>query len=99
MPNHITNKVSAPAHALTSLINADGRIDFGKVIKFEGDFPWGGVCEAAETAAESAVNLPLSVTRLGARQYRSSKHCLPCTRPKKSQSCLLTRTSGATAER
>lgn len=60
MPNHITNKVSAPAHVLTSLINADGQIDFGKIIQFEGDFPWNGVCGAAETAAESAINLPLS---------------------------------------
>ncbi|MFK3718680.1 hypothetical protein ACI2J9_03660 [Pseudomonas fulva] len=39
MPNHITNKVSAPAHVLTSLINGDGRIDFGKIIKFEVSSP------------------------------------------------------------
>ena len=59
MPNHIINKVSAPAHVLTSLINGDGRIDFGKIIKFEGEFPWDGISGNAETAAERTLGLPL----------------------------------------
>ncbi len=73
MPNHITNKVSAPAHVLTSLINRDGRIDFGKIIKFEGEFAWDFICGAAETAAEAAINLPLSDHPLVAGMQRHSR--------------------------
>ncbi|WP_354668558.1 hypothetical protein [Pseudomonas putida] len=80
MPNHITNKVSAPAHVLTSLINGDGRIDFGKVIKFEGEFPWDGVCGAAETAAEAAINLPLSNNPMLAGMQRHSRETSSVTK-------------------
>lgn len=80
MPNHITNKVSAPAHVLTSLINGDGRIDFGNVIKFEGEFPWDGVCGAAETAAEAAINLPLSNNPMLAGMQRHSREASSVTK-------------------
>ena len=80
MPNHITNKVSAPAHVLKSLINEDGRIDFGKVIKFEGEFPWDCVCGAAETAAEAAINLPLSDNQMLAGMQRHSRETSSVTK-------------------
>ncbi|PLV26400.1 hypothetical protein [Pseudomonas guariconensis] len=80
MPNHITNKVSAPAHVLASLINGDGRIDFGKVIKFEGEFPWDCVCGAAETAAEAAINLPLSNNPMLAGMQRHSRETSSVTK-------------------
>lgn len=80
MPNHITNKVSAPAHVLTSLINEDGRLDFGKIIKFEGEFPWDGVCGAAETAAEAAINLPLSNNPMLAGMQRHSRETYSVTK-------------------
>ncbi|AZC26763.1 MULTISPECIES: hypothetical protein [Pseudomonas] len=37
MPNHVTNKINAPAHVLASLINANGEIDFNKLIKSKGE--------------------------------------------------------------
>ncbi|WP_238738850.1 DUF1281 family ferredoxin-like fold protein [Pseudomonas putida] len=80
MPNHITNKVSAPAHVLTSLINGDGQIDFGEVITFEGEFPWDGVCGAAETAAEAAINLPLSNNPMLAGMQRHSRETSSVTK-------------------
>lgn len=80
MPNHITNKVSAPAHVLTSLINEEGRIDFGKIIKFEGEFPWDGICGAAETAAEAAINLPLSNNPMLAGMQRHSRETSSVTK-------------------
>lgn len=80
MPNHITNKISAPAHVLASLINGDGRIDFGKVIKFEGEFPWDFVCGAAETAAEAAINLPLSNNPMLAGMQRHSRETSSVTK-------------------
>lgn len=80
MPNHITNKVSAPAHVLTSLINGEGRIDFGKLIKFEGEFAWDGVCGAAETAAEAAINLPLSTNPMLAGMQRHSRETSSVTK-------------------
>ena len=80
MPNHITNKVSAPAHVLTSLINGDGRIDFGKLIKFEGEFPWDGICGAAETAAEAAINLPMSNNPMLAGMQRHSRETSSVTK-------------------
>ncbi|GHS80270.1 hypothetical protein PAGU2196_11040 [Pseudomonas sp. PAGU 2196] len=80
MPNHITNKVSAPAHVLTSLINGDGRIDFGKLIKFEGEFTWDFICGAAETAAEAAINLPLSNNPMLAGMQRHSRETSSVTK-------------------
>ena len=58
---------------LTSLVNEAGRIDFGKLVSFQGQFPWDGICGAAETAAEAALNLPLSSNPLLAGMQRHSR--------------------------
>lgn len=52
MPNHITNKVSAPAEALRSLINESGKIDFNMLLPFKGAFNWDFISGAAEEAAQ-----------------------------------------------
>lgn len=59
MPNWVTNKVKAPQEVIHAMLNEEGRIDFGKIIKFEGEFPWNGVACDAETAAERTLSLPL----------------------------------------
>ncbi|MCO1396388.1 hypothetical protein [Burkholderia cenocepacia] len=61
MPNWVTNKVSAPSHVIASIVSADdGRVDFERIVKFEGEFPWGGVYGDAETMAEVVVGTPFS---------------------------------------
>ena len=59
MPNWVTNKVKAPQQVIQAMLNEEGRIDFGKIIKFEGEFPWNGIACDAETAAERTLGLPL----------------------------------------
>ncbi|MDF9619550.1 hypothetical protein P5705_18035 [Pseudomonas entomophila] len=80
MPNHITNKVSAPAHVLASMINEEGHIDFRVLIKFEGDFSWDMICGAAETAAEAAINLPLSSHPMLSTMQRHSRETSSVTK-------------------
>ena len=58
MPNHVTNKVRAPAYVLKSLINESGRIDFNTILPFRGEFPWDGISGQAETAAEAITAQP-----------------------------------------
>jgi len=60
MPNHVTNKVRAPAHALKSLINESGKIDFNTILPFRGAFPWDSISGQAETAAEAITAQPLN---------------------------------------
>lgn len=60
MPNHVTNIISAPRHVLESLINDDGRVDFNKVVSFQGRFDWNGIRLDAERAAEVITKAPLS---------------------------------------
>lgn len=60
MPNHVTNIISAPRHVLESLINDDGRVDFNKVVSFQGRFDWNGIRLDAEQAAEVITKAPLS---------------------------------------
>ncbi|MBS4090401.1 hypothetical protein [Pseudomonas rustica] len=59
MPNHVTNKVRAPAHVLKSLINESGKIDFNTVLPFRGAFPWDCISGQAEIAAEAITAQPL----------------------------------------
>lgn len=73
MPNWVTNKVKAPQEVIQALVNEEGRIDFGKIIKFEGEFPWNDICGAAETAAETALRLPLSTHPFVAGMQRESR--------------------------
>lgn len=63
MPNHITNKVSAPAEVLRTMLNEEGRVDFNKVIQFTGKFPWDRIRCAAEMAAEIITTTPLDENR------------------------------------
>jgi hypothetical protein len=60
MPNHVTNKVSAPAHILKSLINESGKIDFNTILPFRGQFDWNGIDCAAEEAAQVITAQPLN---------------------------------------
>jgi len=60
MPNHVTNKVNAPAHVLKALINEGGKIDFNTILPFRGVFPWDGISGQAETAAEAITAQPLN---------------------------------------
>lgn len=72
MPNWVTNKVKAPQEVIQAMLDEEGRIDFGKVIKFEGEFPWNGVMGDAETAAEHVLRVPVSEHPLvGAMQLES----------------------------
>ena len=59
MPNHITNRVSAPSVVLRSLINEQGAIDFNTLLPFKGAFPWDYISANAETAAEAISGTPL----------------------------------------
>lgn len=72
MPNWVTNKVKAPQEVIQGMLNEEGRIDFGKIIRFEGEFPWNGVIGDAETAAEHVLRVPVSDHPLvGAMQLES----------------------------
>ncbi|WP_457253487.1 DUF1281 family ferredoxin-like fold protein [Pseudomonas juntendi] len=62
------------------MINEEGCIDFRKLIKFEGDFSWDMICGAAETAAEAAINLPLSKNPLLAGMQRHSRETSSVTK-------------------
>ena len=73
MPNWVTNKVKAPQEVIQAMINEEGRIDFGKIIKFEGEFPWNGVFGDAETAAEAVLRTPLSDHPLVGGMQRESR--------------------------
>ncbi|WP_332729262.1 hypothetical protein [Pseudomonas sp. ESBL2] len=73
MPNWVTNKVKAPQEVIQAMLNEEGRIDFGKIIKFEGEFPWNGVMGDAETAAESVLRLPLNDHPLIGGMQRESR--------------------------
>lgn len=59
MPNWVTNKVKAPQEVIQAMLNEEGQIDFGKIIRFEGEFPWNGIACDAETAAERTLRVPL----------------------------------------
>lgn len=59
MPNHITNRVSAPADVLRSMINDQGHIDFNKLLPFKGEYPWDFISGNAETAAEAISGTPM----------------------------------------
>ena len=73
MPNHVTNKVSAPAHVLKLLINESGKIDFNTILPFAGQFPWNGIDCAAEEAAEVITAQPLNDHPLIASLQRSNR--------------------------
>ncbi|AWE68990.1 hypothetical protein L4690_006311 [Pseudomonas aeruginosa] len=73
MPNWVTNKVKAPQEVIQAMVSEEGRIDFGKIIKFGGEFPWDGVSVDAETAAERVLNLPLNSHPLVGSMQKSSR--------------------------
>ncbi|MBP3996706.1 hypothetical protein [Pseudomonas koreensis] len=73
MPNHVTNKVNAPAHVLQTLINEGGRIDFNTILPFAGQFPWNGIDCAAEEAAEVITAQPLNDHPLIAQLQQSNR--------------------------
>lgn len=73
MPNWVTNKVKAPQEVIHALLNEEGLIDFGMILKFEGEFPWNGVFGDAETAAEAVLRLPVSDHPLVGGMQRESR--------------------------
>lgn len=73
MPNHVTNKVNAPAHVLKALINQSGKIDFNTILPFGGQFPWNGIDCAAEEAAQVITAQPLNNHPLIADLQRSNR--------------------------
>jgi hypothetical protein len=52
MPNHVTNKIKAPSHVITSILDDNGNVDFNKVVTFDGEWPFNGVYLDAENLAE-----------------------------------------------
>ena len=60
MPNHVTTEIKAPREVIAWMLNAEGRIDFKKIIPFDGVFSWDCVSGSAETAAERALGLALN---------------------------------------
>lgn len=62
MPNWVTNKVQAPSHVIRAMLNAAGRVDFNTAAPFPGPCgsDWGGICLAAEEAAEIVCKVPMS---------------------------------------
>jgi hypothetical protein len=52
MPTHVTNKIKAPSHVIAALLNDEGNVDFNRIIKFDGEFPWDDVSMDAEQMAE-----------------------------------------------
>ena len=61
MPNWVTNKVQAPGHVISALLNEQGHVDFRVIENFQGpNDEWSGICCDSETAAECVVNAPLS---------------------------------------
>ena len=73
MPNHVTNKVSAPAHVLKALINESGVIDFKTILPFRGQFAWNGIDCAAEEAAAVITAQPLDDHPLIASLQQSNR--------------------------
>ncbi|MHC8408341.1 DUF1281 family ferredoxin-like fold protein [Pseudomonas sp. TMB3-21] len=73
MPNHVTNKVNAPAHVLKSLINESGKIDFNTILPFHGQFAWNGIDCAAEEAAAVITAQPLDDHPLIASLQQSNR--------------------------
>lgn len=60
MPNWVTNKITAPPHVIAAMLDADGKVDFGAIAKFQGPHEWDGVSCAAEEGAEIICGKPLS---------------------------------------
>lgn len=73
MPNHVTNKVSAPALVLKALINESGKIDFNTILPFRGQFAWNGIDCAAEEAAAVITAQPLDDHPLIASLQQSNR--------------------------
>lgn len=61
MPNWITTNIEAPKHVIKSMLDANGKIDFNKVMPFEGTHDnFEGICVQAEDAAKIVCREPLS---------------------------------------
>lgn len=80
MPNHITNKVTAPVEVLRAMLNEEGFVDFNKVIPFTGHFPWQWINGDAETAAETVAAEPLHENPLIAGLQRSNRSGVDITK-------------------
>ncbi|OLU16831.1 hypothetical protein BVH01_09665 [Pseudomonas sp. PA1(2017)] len=76
MPNHVTNRIQATTAVIHSMLDESGQVDFAKIIPFPGEWPWDDVSEAAQAAADIALNVPLhenvTITNWQAKNRESS---------------------------
>ena len=74
MPNWVTNKIEAPTHVISAMLNSKGHVDFNVAAPFPchgGD--WDGIYVDAEMAAKSVLGVALSNNPLLASMERSSR--------------------------
>lgn len=80
MPNWITNKIKAPSHVIAAMVNEKGHVDFSLMAPFPGVDEWDGIYGNAGTAAEVAVNKPLSDHPLIARMEKVNRASMDVTK-------------------
>lgn len=77
MPNWVTNKIEAPKRCIEAMLNADGKVDFNAIARFQGPRgeEWNGIILDAEEAAEIICGVPLSDNPLlaGMQQYNRDR--------------------------
>ena len=61
MPNWVTNKIEAPTHVISAMLNSKGHVDFNVAAPFPGHGGvWDGIYVDAETPAKSVLGVALS---------------------------------------
>lgn len=74
MPNWITTKIEAPKHVIESMLNDEGKIDFNKMMPFQGSHDkFDGIMLCAEQAAEIVCRVPLDSHPLVASLQASNR--------------------------
>lgn len=72
MPNWITNKIAAPSHVISAMLNDKGVIDFSTMAPFPGPRDFDSISCNAERAAEIVCAIPISTHPvIGALEARS----------------------------
>lgn len=73
MPNYVTNKVQAPSHVISSLLNTNGQVDFNTVASFRGINDWRSIRSDSEEAAKLVCNIPYSDNEFIASLEKASR--------------------------
>ena len=74
MLNWVTNKIEAPTHVISAMLNSKGHVDFNVAAPFPGHGgDWDGIYVDAETAAKSVLGVALSNNPLLASMELSSR--------------------------